>query len=401
MIELTVTSIPFVLRIMYLRWKGIPITLYNVHMALFAWLALAFIVFFTVFYYYPKSYTGFVPFRTVPVVSENGGTVTSIEVDNGTRVKPGQVLFTVDKTTEEAAVKTAELKLAEIDKSVASAEAEVHSAQASLDREKAELQQAVEVFDDQAELKRRKSPAYNERRYQAAVADKAAGEAKVAQSQALLDEANLQLTEVLPAQRESANAQLEQAKVELAKTTVRSQVDGVVDQVTLHVGARAAQFASNPAMLIIPDRDEAHPKRVVAGFSQVSRSVLYVGMPAEVACDTNFNVAMVDSVLPARITAIQPEIAAGQLAPTGRLIEPSEFSKRGEVVAALDMVYPEHEERLVNGSGCIVQTYDRNLPHGVLGHILGGLGIIKAWGLRIKVWIALVTGIGLAGGGGH
>jgi len=67
MIELTVTSIPFVLRILYLRWRGIPITLYNVHLALFAWLALAFAVFFTVFYYYPKSYTGFVPFRTVPV----------------------------------------------------------------------------------------------------------------------------------------------------------------------------------------------------------------------------------------------------------------------------------------------------------------------------------------------
>ncbi|WP_204377022.1 HlyD family secretion protein [Methyloceanibacter methanicus] len=322
MIELTVTSIPFVLRVLYLRWKGIPITLYNVHIALFAWLALAFIVFFTVFYYYPKSYTGFVPFRTVPVVSENGGTVTSIEVDNGSRVKPGQVLFTVDDATEQAAVKAAELKLAEIDKSFASAEAEIHSAQASLDREKAELQQAIEVFDDQAELKKRKSPAYNERRYQAAVADKSAGEAKVAQAEALLDEANLQLKEVLPAQRESANAALEQAKVELEKTTVRSEVDGVVDQLTLHVGARAAQFASNPAMLIIPDRDKAHPKRVLAGFAQVARSVLYVGMPAEVACDTNFNVAMTDAVLPARITAIQPEIAAGQVAPTGRLLEP-------------------------------------------------------------------------------
>ena len=101
MIELTVTSIPFVLRILYLRWKGIPITLYNVHMALFVWLALAFIVFFTVFYYYPKSYTGFVPFRTVPVVSENGGTVVSIEVDNGTRVKPGQVLVPPQKRGRE------------------------------------------------------------------------------------------------------------------------------------------------------------------------------------------------------------------------------------------------------------------------------------------------------------
>lgn len=330
-----------------------------------------------------------------------GSTVTRINVDNGSRVKPGEELFSVESSTEEAAVKTAELKLVEIEKSYASVEADVHSAEASLDLEKAQLQQASEIFEDQAELKRRKSPAYNERRYQAAVADQSSGEAKVAQSKALLEAANLQLNQVLPAQRESAQAALEQAKVELAKTTVRSQVDGVVDQLTLHVGARASQIASNPAMLIIPDRDEAHPKRVVAGFSQVARSVLYVGMPAEVACDSNFNVAMVDAVLPARITAIQPEIAAGQLAPTGRLIEPSEFSKRGEVVAAIEMVYPEHQKLLVNGSGCIVQTYDRNLPHGIWGHILGGLGIIKAWGLRIKVWIALVTGIGLAGGGGH
>lgn len=399
MIELTVTSIPFVLRILYLRWRGIPITLYNVHIALFAWLALAFAVFFTVFYYYPKSYTGFVPFRTVPVVSENGGTVTRIEVDNGSRVEPGQILFAVSDETEQAAVRTAELKLVEIEKSFALAQAQVRSAEASVDREKAILQQASEVFEDQEELRLRKSAAYTESRYEAAVADMDAAEAKVSQAQAALDEANLQLDEVLPAQRESANSALKQANVELEKTVVRSQVDGVIDQLTLHVGARASQIAASPAMLIIPDRDPEHPKRVLAGFSQVARSILYVGMPAEVACDTNFNIAMVDAVLPARIVGIQPEIAAGQITATGRLLEPSQFSARGEVTVLLEMVYPEHEQKLINGSGCIVQTYDRNLGHGLMGHVLGGLGIIKAWGLRFKVWIALVSGVGLAGGG--
>ena len=112
------------------------------------------------------------------------------------------------------------------------------------------------------------------------------------------------------------------------------------------------------------------------------------------ATKEDFNVAMKNAVLPARVKAIQPEIAAGQLAPTGRLLEPSEFSKRGEVAVLLEMVYPEHQALLVNGSGCIVQAYDRNLGHGLFAHILGGLGIIKAWGLRIKVWIALVTGVG-------
>ncbi|MEM8812519.1 MAG: biotin/lipoyl-binding protein [Pseudomonadota bacterium] len=399
MIELTVTSIPFVLRILYLRWRGIPITLYNVHVALFAWLALAFAVFFTVFYYYPKSYTGFVPFRTVPVVSENGGTVTRIEVDNGTRVTPGQILFAVNDETEQAAVATAELQLAEIEESVAVAQAQVRSAQAALDREEAILRQAMEVLEDQEELRRRNSAAFTESRLEAATADVDAGTARVSAAQAVLDEVTIQLEQVLPAKRKSANAALRQAQVELEKTVVRSEVNGMIDQLTLHVGARASQIATAPSMLIIPDRDEAHPKRVMAGFSQVARSILYVGMPAEVACDTNFNVAMVDAVLPARIIGIQPEIAAGQITPTGRLLEPSQFSARGEITVFFEMVYPEHEEALVNGSGCIVQTYDRNLGHGIAGHVLGGLGIIKAWGLRIKVWLALVTGVGLSGGG--
>jgi len=54
---------------------------------------------------------------------------------------------------------------------------------------------------------------------------------------------------------------------------------------------------------------------------------------------------------------------------TGRLLEPSEFATRGEVAVLLELVYPGHEETLVNGSGCIVQTYYRNFGHGVFSHI--------------------------------
>ncbi len=102
MIELLVTSFPFVLRVSYLKWRGMPVTLYNVHRAVFMWFVLALIVFFAVFYYYPKSYTGLVPFRTVPVVAENGGTVTDVYVKGGDRVKPGDPLFAVENSSEQA-----------------------------------------------------------------------------------------------------------------------------------------------------------------------------------------------------------------------------------------------------------------------------------------------------------
>ncbi|WP_171105561.1 MULTISPECIES: biotin/lipoyl-binding protein [unclassified Ruegeria] len=132
MIELLVTSFPFVLRVIYLKWRELPVTLYNVHRALFMWFVLALIVFFAVFYYYPKSYTGLVPFRTVPVVAENGGTVTDIYVKGGDRVEPGDPLFAVENASEQAAVELATRKVEEIESAKLAAELQVQTEQPHL-----------------------------------------------------------------------------------------------------------------------------------------------------------------------------------------------------------------------------------------------------------------------------
>jgi hypothetical protein len=156
----------------------------------------------------------------------------------------------------------------------------------------------------------------------------------------------------------------------------------------------------SPAMLIIPDRDEKHPVIVMAGFSQVARATLYEGMPAEVACESNAKMSFRNTVLPAHVRAIQPAIAAGQVVPGGMMLEPNNLQQRGSLVAYLDLVYPEHKDILLNGSGCMVQTYTDRLP-GFFGHVISATGVIKAAGLRMKVWGALVSGVGLAGGGSH
>lgn len=71
---------------------------------------------------------------------------------------------------------------------------------------------------------------------------------------------------------------------------------------------------------------------------------------------------------------------------------------RGSLVVYFELDYPEHEAIMLNGSGCIVQTYTNNLP-GFTGHIIAATGIVKAVGLRLKVWGAMIAGIGLSGGG--
>lgn len=403
MIELLVTSFPFVLRVIYLRWRGLPVTLYNVHRAVFMWFVLALIVFFAVFYYYPKSYTGLVPFRTVPVVAENGGTVTDVFVKGGDHVKPGDPLFAVENASEQAAVELASRKLEEISSTKMAADLQVETARAVLDSAITAKEQAELVLMDQRALQAKGSAAFQVSQLERAQSSLDSREAEVDAAKTQLGVAQVQASAVLPAQLASARASLKQAEVELAKTLTLSAVDGVVEQVTLNVGSRAAQAAMSPAMLIIPDRTDAERGRIVAGFSQVSRTELYEGMAAEVACESNFNISMRNTVLPARITRIQEPISSGQLAPSGRLIEPGEKAKRGQIVVHLDLVHPEHRDLLVPGSGCIVQSYttglDGDMEGTTVAHAIQAMGIIKAVGLRTKAWFGLTSGIGLVGGG--
>lgn len=403
MIELLVTSFPFVIRVIYLRWRGLPITLYNVHRAVFMWFVLALIVFFAVFYYYPKSYTGIVPFRTVPVVSQAGGTVTEVYVKGGDHVRPGDPLFAIDSAAQQAAVDLAMRKIEEIESAKLAAMLQVETAQAVLDAAVTAREQAELVLMDHRALQSKGSAAFQVSQLERATSTLATREAEVEAAETQLGVAQVQATAVLPAQLASARSSLKQAEVELAKTLTLSSVDGVVEQVTLNVGARAAPMPMTPAMLIVPDRDEAARGRIVAGFSQVSRTELYEGMAAEVACESNFNISMRNTILPARITRIQEAISSGQLAPSGRLIEPAEKAKRGQIVVHLDLVHPEHRDLLVPGSGCIVQSYtthlDGELEGTTVAHAIQAMGIIKAVGIRIKAWFGLTSGIGLIGGG--
>lgn len=400
MIEIVLTSFPFVLRVLYLRWRGMPVTLYNVHRALFLWLLLALAVFFAVFYYHPKSSDGIVPFRIVPVVAERGGTVTEVLVEAGQRVEPGEVLFTTDDRDEKAAVALAQSQIKEVDTAIDAAKTEVRAAEASVNQAKAALEQANNNLADQEELRSRNSPAFRENDYQRIVNTVAGREAEVAAAQASLDSAQLKLDEVLPAQRATAVAALEQANVNLDNTKVRSQVSGVVEQLTLNVGARAGQTNLGPAMLIVPDA----PAHVAAGFSQMARAVLHEGMAAEIVCMTSLNVSMTNAVLPARVTRIQNVIAAGQTPPTGQLLEPSQLVNAGSIVVHFALEHADHAPHLVDGSNCMVQTYTTHvsgsLEGTILAHGIETLGVLKALLLRVKAWVALAAGIGL-GGGGH
>lgn len=398
MFELLLTSFPVIIRYFQLKRRGEAMTVWNMRAAVFMWAVMAFTLFLVIFYFHPKSYSGLVPFRTISVVAQTSGPVTEVGVLNGQRVAKGDLLFRIEDSSQQAALAQAQAQLTQIDAAENMARDQLIVAQAGVAQATAERDNTtVDLENAQTLLDRNVGRADDVR---ALTASLASAEAALTAAQAQVALARVQLDETIPAQRLTAQAALQGAQANLDKTQVRAFTSGTVTQLAMSVGSPASQLILSPAMLIIPDRDENHPTGVIAGFSQVARSTLYDGMPAEVACESNVNLSFRDAILPAEIRAVQPAIAAGQVVPGGAMLEPNNRLQRGSLLVYLRLVHPEHEDILLNGSGCIVQTYTNRLP-GFFGHVISATGVVKAAGLRLKVWGALVSGVGLAGGGGH
>lgn len=398
MFELTLTSFPVIIRYFQLKWRGEAMTVWNMRTAVVLWAILAFLLFMVIFYFHPKSYTGVLPFPTISVVAQTSGPVTELAVHNGQRVATGDLLFRIEDSAQKAALKEAEAQFDEIAAAEAKAvdtlkvaEASVVEARASLDQLTIDLENARTLAD------RNVGTQDTVRKLESSVA---VAEAQLAAALAQADLAQVDLSQALPARRRSAEAALESAKVALIQTEVHAFTSGVVTQLAMSVGSPASKLIVSPAMVIIPDRPDDIPIRVIAGFSQVARATLYEGMPAEIACDSNIGLSFRDAVLPAKVSSIQPAVAAGQVVPGGKLLELNNLTSRGSLLVYFEFEHPEHHTIMLNGSGCIVQTYTNNLP-GFFGHVIAATGVIKAVGLRLKVWGALISGIGLAGGGGH
>jgi len=398
MLELLLTSFPAVIRYVQLRRRGEAMTVWNMRTAMFLWAGLAFGLFLLIFYFHPKSYSGILPFRTVSVVAQTSGPVTEVAVANGQRVVAGDLLFRIEDSSQKADLAEAEAQFDQLTAIENTSADTLVVAQADVDEASASLEKLTTDLTNARELLSRNVGTRDAVRALEAQVTTAEAELSAAQAQVRLTQADI--AEGNPARRAAAEAAADRARVALAQTEVRAFTDGLVTQLAMSVGSPASQLIISPAMVIIPDRKEGVPMRIVAGFSQVARASLHEGMPAEIACDSNIGLSFRNTVLPAYVQSIQPAISTGQVVPGGRLLDPNMAGGRGALVVYFELAHPEHEAIMLDGSGCIVQTYTNDMA-GPVGHLIAATGVVKAVGLRIKVWGALVSGIGLAGGAEH
>src|SRR3954447_1478928 len=247
-----------------------------------------------IFYFHPSTTSAALYFRTVPILPEGSGRVAEVKVGFAEAVKKGDVLFTLDSSKQQAALETAKRKIAEVEATVTTAESDVVRAEAQIGEAKASLQQAKDELDVKSDLQRRNPgivPQRDIEKLQVMVDQRQSG---VDAATATKQSAFLKVSTQLPAEKARAEAEREQAQVELNKTFVRAGVDGRVEQFLVRPGDLVAQIV-RPAGILIPE--EAGRNRLQAG-SKPWR------------------------IIPLVITSVQDFIAAGQVRAGELLIDP-------------------------------------------------------------------------------
>jgi len=333
----------------------------------------------TIFYFHPSTTSALLFFRTVPIASEGVGRVATVNVGYSEAVTKGTVLFTLDSSKQEAAVQTAKLKIAQVDASLVAAKVDVVKAEAQLAQAKADYKQAKDELDVKSELQRR-----NPGIVPAAAAAKEAEETNV--------------TTLLPAERASAEAALEQAQVELDKTVIRAGVDGRVEQFFLRPGDIVNPLM-RPAGVLIPTG--AGQRSLQAGFGQIEAQVLKPGMIAEAAC-----VSVPWTIIPMVITSVQDYIAAGQFRGGEQLVDPS-IARPGTILTFLQPMAKDGLDAVTAGSSCIVNAYTSNHEEiqskdtgafrGFVLHAIDTVGLVHAMLLRIQALMLPIQTLVLGG----
>ena len=225
------------------------------------------------------------------------------------------------------------------------ARADVQAAEGKIQEARSAHQQALDELETKQELFRRNPgivPRRDIEKLEVAVEGR---QATITAATAAKEGAEAKVSTLLPAEKASAEAELSQAEVELAKTTIRAGVAGRVEQFALRVGDLVNPLM-RPAGVLIPEG--AGRRSLQAGFGQTEAQVMKIGMAAEATC-----VSKPWAVIPMVVTGVQDYIAAGQFRGGEQLIDAQQVSRPGTILVFLEPLYEGGLDGVIPGSSCI------------------------------------------------
>ncbi len=372
---------------LYRRYKqgkrlGKEITLYSVWFEL-RWgitscviLTVALIT--VIFYNHPSTSNVTASFRTVSILPETIGRVSEVYVGVSDHVKKGQPILRLDDASQRAAVEIAQRRIQEIEAAKLVAQSDIAAAGGQSVQAAQALQQAVDELTTKQQLNARNPDVVARRDIERLQNIVDAREGALAAANAMLEGTKTRLERLLPAEQATAQATLEQAEAELAKTVVRAGVDGRLEQFTVRVGDLVNPMM-RPAGLLIPDG--AGRERLIAGFGQIEAQVMKPGMVAEATC-----ISKPFTIIPMVVTYVQDYIAAGQFRAGEQLIDMQQTQAPGTITVFLEPLYEGGLDGVPPGSSCMANAYSSN--HATLEK--GGIGFFHAAYLHVVDTVALV-----------
>lgn len=352
-----------------------------------------------IFYFHPSSTTATLLFRTVPILPEVPGRVAEVRFEHSAPIAKGAVIFRLDSLRQEAALETARRKIVEVEAAITAAQVDVLKAESQIQEAKSAHQQALDELQVKSDLQRRNPGIVPQR-------DIEKLQVLVDGRQGALDGANiakqsaaLRVSTLLPAEKASAQAAVDQAQVEYDKTFVRAGVAGRVEQFFLRVGD-VVNPLMRPAGILIPEG--AGRRALQAGFGQIEAQVLRPGMVAEAAC-----ISKPWTIIPMVVTSVQDYIAAGQFRAGEQLLEVENTAKPGTILVFLEPLYQGGLEEVTAGSSCLVNAYTSNheaISSGKYGaaqrfglHAIDAVGLVHALLLRIQALLLPIKTLVMSG----
>ena len=387
-----VTILPDYLYRRYAQGKrlGKEITLYSVWFELrwgiTACLILTVGLITAIFYNHPSTSNVTLFFRTVPIVPETNGRVAETFVGVNGPIKAGEPIFRLDSSKQEAAVEAARRKIAEVEGEMAVARADVTKAEGQLQAATSAHQQTLDELETKRELQRRNAGnvAFREIERLEVRAEGQLGD--IAAATAAKQGAQERVATLIPAEKDSAEAALAQAQVDLDKTVIKAGVTGRIEQFTLRVGDIVNPLM-RPAGILIPEG--AGQGVLQAGFNQIEAQIMKTGMIAEVTCASK-----PWSIIPMVVTNVQDYIAAGQFRGGEQLIDVQQVARPGTLLVFLEPLYKGGLDGITPGSSCIANAYSNNhdtivakdtgVVRGLVLHALDALALVHAIILRLQ-----------------
>ena len=342
-----------------------------------------------IFYNHPSTRNVTLFFRTVPIVPETNGRVAEVYVGFSGPISKGAPIFRLDSSKQEAAAESARRKIAETDAEMLVARADILKAEGQIQEAKSAHQQTVDELQTKRELQRRNAGNVAFRDIEKLEVNLAGRQGAIDAATAAKQQAEERIASLLPAQKASAEAALEQAEVELKKTVIRAGVDGRVEQFALRVGDIVNPLM-RPAGILVP---EGAGQRVLhAGFAQIEAQIMQVGMIAEVTCASK-----PWTIIPMVVTEVQDYIAAGQFRGGEQLTEAQQVTRPGTLLVSLEPLYKGGLVGVTPGSSCIANAYSNNhdkivaketgtLKRAAL-HVVDALALVHALILRLQALV--------------